>query len=167
MAVKLKKTTQADQLLKLISLTDTAIDWGKSYTHVEDSEDEDWQQRKVEHVVSPDLSKLSFKDGEAPTLFVFKHPRRVDVRRELRAAYAKQMQGKSQDIFSEVWELAFIGTEEGLDGVKLDTAPRRGGKLTTEYCQALEDAGVLPEMANALLNYARSSVDDDETVLKK
>lgn len=149
MAVKIQKKTESSQLLKLISVTDDAIDWSKSYAD-EDASDDD---KKLRYAKEHDLQALVFADGAAPTLFVFEHPHRVDVGRKIRGLYTKSLtgQGVGVDLWTEIWDKAYLGTEEGLDGAPRDQPPRRDGRMTDAYFQALEDSGIFAELALAFL----------------
>lgn len=177
MATEIKRTTDPKRLLKLVPMVDDAIDWELSYPDVVDPVEGDdgkpslTEARKIAHVQQCDLTQLRFIEGRVPTLFVFKHPHRVDVARELRQlvyqlpAAVKGGNAKPLDAIAETWQIAFIGTEEGLDGGALSEAPRRGSRLPDDYIQALTDSGVFEALGGAVLSTFRegpfAAADED------
>lgn len=179
MAVSLEKKTDKKMMLKIISSTDTAIDWNESYPSPEDLQEEDVEsskdsselpviveqkemslvEKKKDHYSRHhDDTKLSFKKDDSPTLFVFQHPHRADVARRMReiasGMYADSQRNKKakveSDMFTAVFQNFFVGTEQGI-GAKLEDAPRINGRLSDEYIQSLEDAEVFIELNAAFM----------------
>lgn len=158
MAVQLVRKTSSDMLFKVISVTDDAIDWDKTY-----ADEGDIGERQARHLKEHDTAALVFKDGAQPTMFVFDHPNRVDTAQKLRQVYARATNGKADaDLFTEVYQKAFKGTEEGLDGGDMAAAPRRGGDLTKDFLQMLLDADVFDELALAFLAAANKPSDKSD-----
>ncbi len=160
MALKAGTKTPKDRLLKVISVLDTAIDWEKSY-----SEDRDLSEdgKQNSYLVTHDISQLVFLEGEKPTLCVFKHPARVEVSRKVRAAYTRHlsnMNGKS-DLFTEIFNIAFLGKQEGLDSESIAEAPRRDGVITDDYMQEFEDCGAFEEIGAYLIAVINKKVDSE------
>lgn len=153
MAVKLERKTPRDKLLKVVSSTDSAIDWEKSFPGAELTE----KGKRDEYDERHELDKLVFKDGDHPTVFVFDHPARADVCESLRGAFAAQASGRGgSDLYNAVFNDAFLGTQEGFDGV-MNKPLKRNGKLTPEYLQALLDAGVFEELATTFIRVFRDT----------
>lgn len=165
MAIKVQKRTNNALLLKLVSVDDSAIDWEQSCLDGGDNEDDRRESYGKDHRIS----RLKFKEGEdSPTIFVFEHPNRVDVARKLRGLYTKQIAGNGDtDLFTEVWDRTFIGTEDGLDGAAMVCVPRRNGRITDDSFQALEDSGVFGELAGAYLQVANADRAADSEAAKK
>lgn len=149
MAITIKKRTDSKQQIKFISQQDDAINWADSY-----ADEGDEAAKRNRHITDPDLIQLRFHADKQPTLFVFHHPFRVDIARGVRNIVTMAARGKSSDLYTECYNVGFVGTEEGLDGGKLDSAPRRNGKIPDDFFQALEDSGVFEEMA---LNFIREA----------
>lgn len=163
MGIKIEKTTNASLQLKLISVKDSAIDWAASYP-----DEAELAQKKAVYQNEYDLQKLVFVEGEKPTLFVFRHPKRVDVSRKIRGIFSQQINGQAQqDLFTEIWNTSFVGTEEGLDGGALVEADRRGNRITDNFFQALEDSGVFEELAAAFCRIANNDRTSEEARSKK
>lgn len=160
MAIKLEKKTVSDKLYKVVSVLDDAIDWDKSYP---DDLDSTVEEKKAMYRRYHELSKLVFLEDGKPTLFVFKHPSRVDISKKVRAVYTNQLSqaGNTQDLFTEIFNICFIGTEEGLDGGVLTEAERRGGVITNGYMQGMEDSGAFEEIAACLLNVINRGSNED------
>lgn len=153
MAIKLQRKTNNTQLLKLVSVLDDAIDWEKTY-----GDESSLPRKRSRYLKEHKISDLVFAEGVQPTLFVFEHPCRVDVARKIRHLYTKQMTARDQsDIFTEVWDKSFLGTEEGLDGSAREEPARRDSHITDGYFQTLEDSGVFEELAAAVLEVANEN----------
>lgn len=182
MSIKLEKTTNGTKTLKIISVVDSAIDWDESYPNPEDLQDEleeekqhdvnelpnintsdsvelSLEKRKKAHYERHhDESKLRFKQDDAPTLFVFAHPHRVDVARKMREIaanmYADTQRGKKdkvdRDMFTAVFHHFYLGTEQGFGGTR-EVAQRINGRMTDDLIQALEDAEVFIELNSAFM----------------
>lgn len=179
MAVKLEKTTDDKAVLKIISVTDSAIDWDASYPDPLDLQDDDQtdekesdlptftesgrelspvERKKAHYQVHHDESKLRFKQDDMPTLFVFHHPYRASVARTMREIaaemYANTQKGKGdkveRDMFTAVFQRFYIGMEQGFGGER-ETAPRINGRLSNDTVQALEDAEVFIELNAAFM----------------
>lgn len=179
MAIELKKVTQANQTLKVIASSDTAIDWDAM-------EDKEAPEGRAEHLpeLTPteckkaaymdghDTASLKFKDGDKPTLFIFKHPHRQDVATSMRSLYSKiynPMNNKNLgvELFKEVFDGAFIGTEDGFDG-PLSQVPRdKTRKISADYLQALNDADVFDELALSFIDCANAKKKKDPDSIKK
>ncbi len=158
MAIKLNKVTASNQLLKLVSVTDDAIDWDQSFPDISSIE-----KKKAHYHRTLRAQELVIKDGEQVTVFVFKHPKRVDVSKDIRNLYARmQNQVKNSDLLTEVWEKAFVGTQEGFaDESQLTQPPKVDGEISESYTQALLDAGVFGELAFLFLAAATTDMSDD------
>lgn len=180
MAVILQKTTDSKKLLKIISVTDSAIDWDASYPNPEDLQDDEedndskeitelpdfieannepLEKRKKDHFSKHhDESKLKFKQDDAPTLFIFQHPHRVDVARKMRELasemYADSQKGKKskvdKDMFTAVFYNFYVGMEQGFGGV-LEKPNKINGRITDDTIQGLEDAEVFIELNAAFM----------------
>lgn len=150
MGIEIKKVTSGDRLLKIISVLDDAIDWEKSFPDERDSSIEE-KQRVYER--DHDLSQLVFLEDKKPTMFVFKHPLRVDVSRKIRNVYTLNLSRGSarSDMFTDIFHVSYLGTEEGIDGGILAEAPRRDSLITDAYMQGLEDSGVFEEIAQTVV----------------
>lgn len=150
MAIKIEKRTASNRLLKVVSVRDDAIDWKRSFAEEPDA-DEDW--KRAEYTRFHDTSKLVYLDDLKPTFFIFDHPARVDVSRKVRAVYSAALATKkgSSDLFTEVFNVAFLGIEEGFDAV-MAQAPRREGVIGDVYMQGLEDSGVFEEVASVFID---------------
>ncbi len=147
--------------------TDDAIDWDASY----EGEGLEGMRKKSRYRTEHDQAKLTYKEGARPTLFVFRHPRRVDSSRSLRKTFTSVLRGSGdKELFTEVWQENFIGTQEGHEAVLLN-APRPGDEelLSDKYLQALEDAEVFDELAQAFVMVAnkRGAGDKAEVRSKK
>lgn len=173
MAVNLAKKTSADQLTLIISVIDSAIDWDRSLLA---TSAQTIEEKKKYYSRVHDARTLVFKEGEIPTVFVFKHSKRVDVKKSVRLV-ASRMSGVGRstedvDLLEEVFQKCFEGTREGLDG-KQNQAPRVNGTITQEYLQALADAeddeghahDLFDELAAAYL--ATINPSDESTSQKK
>lgn len=165
MAIKIHAITQNKQLLKMVSVLDDAIDWEATYP------DESSQPRKESRYKSErNVNDLTFKEGESPTVFVFEHPDRVDVARKVRGLYQRGISSagsKDQnDIWTEVWDKTFLGTQEGFEG-KLEAPTRRGDHITDGYFQGVEDAGVFEEFAGAFLDIGGKNKAAERAAAKK
>lgn len=161
MGVKIVKTTDAKQKLKLISITDSAIDWDEMYL---DQAFETKQEKEDFYRKDYKIQDLKFLDGDTPTLFVFEHPKRQDIASRIRDFFAKQERGRNEsDMHTEVFNAAYIGTEEGIDGA-VSPAPRRDGKITNDHLQALQDSNVFNELAQVVLTrmLTKTQTDDDK-----
>jgi hypothetical protein len=180
MAVKIEKTTDSKKLLKIISVTDSAIDWDMSYPDPEDLQDDEesndskditdlpefvevidvpLEKRKKDHFSKHhDESKLRFKEDDAPTLFVFQHPHRVDVARKMRELasemYTDAQKGRKtkvdKDMFTSVFHNFYVGMEQGFGGT-LEKPNKINGRITDDTIQALEDAEVFIELNAAFM----------------
>ncbi len=157
MGVKLKKQTERDLLLRIVLSVDSAIDWEKTYPEIMEHDD-----KVAEYKRTHDATKLVYIEGDQPSLFVFDHPKRVDVGRKIRGLYARQqVSSKEQiDLFTEIWDKAFLGIEEGHDSGPLVSPNRINGRITDEYFQSLEDSGVFSEAAFAFMQAADRSSDN-------
>jgi hypothetical protein len=163
MAVKLERTTNANERLSLISVLDDAIDWDQTYP-----DELSVHRKQSRYEQSREIKDLVFKEDVQPTIFVFDHPNRLDVRRKIRSAFARQAKAADQsDLFTEVWEKAFVGTQEGLDSKEIEPAPRRNGQITDAYYQALEDADVFVELATVFVREFGKSADAERDAVKK
>ena len=164
MAIKLNRVTASNQLLKLVSVTDEGIDWDKSFPNIAGLE-----KKKAHYHKTLRAKELVAKDGEEITVFIFKHPKRVDVSKEIRGLYARmQNQVKETDLLTEVWEKAFVGTQEGFsDEAQLTCPPKIDGEITEEYIQALQDAKVFGEIALLFLSAATTDSSGDLDTAKK
>lgn len=136
MAVKIQKTTDQKKVLKIISVTDSAIDWDESYPNAGDLEDDDAdeedekleddsalptvaevvsldpvEQKKAHYRKHHDESKLKFKADDKPTLFVFGHPHRADVSRKMRelagSMYANDRRGNKEKVDRDMFTAVF------------------------------------------------------------
>lgn len=163
MAVKLVKSTAKEQQLKLVSVRDDAIDWYATYPEM----GPDVKSKKKRYEKERDVTVLRWEEGKKPTLFVFHHPKRAEIARRMRITYTRTLSDSAKaEIFTEIFNEAFIGTQEGFEG-KMDAAPRIDDKITEDYYQALEDAGVLTEIAGAFLAVVNRQGDDVDTTKKK
>ena len=181
MAAKLAKTTEKKKALKLISVTDSAIDWDSSYAEPGDLEDDDAddsadadsdlphvdeateslsliEMKKAHYKKSHCTDKLKFKTNDLPTQFVFGHPHRVDVARKVReigsAIYAAEQRGQKNKADKDMFTAVFHHFFLGTEeGFSGDRVPppRIGGKVTDEYLQGLEDAEVFVELNVAFM----------------
>jgi len=164
MSVKIERKTALDKLFKCISVTDSAINWEKSYSDLQLTDD----KKKERYVKSHSLDSISFIAEDKPTVFVFKHPHRAEIKKEVRSLYTKISEDKKEsiDLFSEVIHLAFLGTQDGLDGALVEVPRGLENKITDDYIQAIEDADILIEIAMALVK-AGDNKKDDGISLKK
>lgn len=179
MAVKLEKTTDSKKVLKIISVTDSSIDWDDSYPDAEDLEEEEEikkieddnlpvvtelvdltleERKKAHYSKHHDETKLRFKKDDIPTLFIFAHPHRVDVSRKMREIasnmYSDSQRGKKdkveKDMFTSVFHYFYLGMEQGFSGER-ETVQRINGRITDDIIQALEDAEVFIELNSAFM----------------
>lgn len=163
MAVKLERKTQDKQLLKLVSVIDDAIDWDAMYP--DETSDE---RKKVRYKDSYDIQELKFVEGKQPSLFVFQHPHRVEIARKIRHIVSAQIQGKvTSDMHTELWDIAYLGLQDGMDGAEREEPPRRDGHITDGFFQTLEDSGVFLELGTAFLSLAHRDRVEREAQLKK
>jgi hypothetical protein len=163
MAIQIKKVTGSDKLLKIISVLDSAIDWDKSFSQGNDDYTLEDKQKLYEkdHEISRlvFLTEIDHVTGQTvdlkPTMFIFNHPLKVEISRKIRSVWsnnlARGVSGKS-DLFTDIFNVAYMGTEEGLDGGILELAPRRDGVITDAYMQGLEDSGVFEELSTAIIS---------------
>lgn len=163
MAIELKARTSSAQVLKVVSVLDNAIDWRESFAEL----GEDVDEKKERYLEEHNLEDLKFLPDGKPTLFVFKHPNRADVAKRVRQAYAKVISQEKSELFTEVFNTAFIGTEDGFDGAPLEQAERRDNKITERYYQMLMDAGVLEELARVFLKIVNQEKKGTEVKVKK
>jgi len=190
MAIQLTKKTDSKSLLKIISVTDSAIDWDASYAEPGDLEDDTptakqddlpevseenslslEDQKKRRYSRDHDTTKLKFKQDDLPTQFVFNHPHRVDVARKIREIsgqiYAAQSAGKNakadKDMFTLVFHNFYMGLEQGF-GNQREAAPRINGRVTDEYLQTLEDAEVFMELNRAFMTVYNEDRSKDKAV---
>ncbi len=163
MGVSLTRRTQSHQLLKLVSVTDDAIDWQATYP---DMEGEEAKRKRYEG--DHDVASLKFLEGKTPTLFVFEHPARVDVDRKVRRSWTNLIKPNSNtDLWTDVWNDVYLGKEEGFLDAPREEPSRQGGKLTDNFLQSLLDAGVFDELGQALLNVAQQGAKSDNAATKK
>jgi hypothetical protein len=112
--------------------------------------------KKAKYQTEHDLTKLKFKDGDEPTLFVFHHPHRVDVAQRVRELAGDMRDTKKKtdrDMLTAVFNNFFAGIEEGFKGER-QAAPRVNGRLSVDYLQGLEDAEVFIELNAAFMRVA-------------
>lgn len=173
MAVKLEKVTDPNQMLKVVVSIDSAIDWDRSMPDFEDTPEDEPEEDDDEGMEEEgednslvarkqrayrrdhDATKLVFKEGDEPTFFVFKHPRRAEVARKLRGLYGEMFSGGvgkkkkiSNDMYSATFNAAYVGSHDGFEGA-MQEAQRIHGNITNQYWQMLEDAGVVEELGTA------------------
>lgn len=200
MGIKLEKTTDPKLRLKLISVIDSAIDWDSSYQDPSDLVDDDLDKQQESAEELPDISvsavveqslekrkkahyekhhdesKLRFKEGDMPTLFVFHHPHRSDVSRKMRELasmmYADSQKGRKdrveRDMFSAVFHSFYLGREEGFGG-ELIPVQKINQRITDDAIQELEDAEVFIELNAAFMkiyNQDRTKLRDKERAEK-
>lgn len=187
MSVSLTKKTSADSIVKLVSVVDSAIDWEKSYEHVAPPKMEpakDLSQEKLEEfenikaaqhielkkarfIETHEISSLQFLEGERPTVFHFKHPKRVDVQSKVRSFAAKNqmaMQAGNEmdlDALTEILHICYLGMSDGFDK-EMEHVSREKGRITVDVLQAFEDNEILLELAVACyeLNARKEAVID-------
>lgn len=156
MAINLKAKIDKAQTISLVSIHDDAIDWSQTFPGIEPEE----KRKAFKECL--DLGQICF--AGTPTLFVFAHPRRVDIATEMRKVYSAIYSNNGDlknrpDLLSEIWHIAFRGTREGEKGEQ-KAAPRVDGKIAQDFMQGLEDADVMDELAlKFLAAYKRSEGD--------
>lgn len=137
MSIKLVKTTSVDQVFNVVSVTDDAIDWEKTYPEIEAVED-----KRIQYKETRDLMALAFKPNAAPTVFVFKHPNRADVNKNFmiitRQSSGTMPSSEEVEMIEEVMNKNFISMKDGFDGQET-VIPRRGNKITRDFMQSLLD----------------------------
>lgn len=174
MAVKLQRVTDSHQLLKLVSVTDDAIDWAHTYPKLgkpEDGQEIDPQaidMKKARYLETHAIGDLVFLDGVNPTVWIFEHPARVDVDRKVRIAWTECLKpGSKSDLWTSIWHDVYLGKEEALDGAPRDEPPRQGDRLTTAFMQLLVDAKVFDELGQAVLDIARRRISTSDSAAAK
>ena len=164
MATSIKPTTNPGEVLSIIPVVDDAIDWAASFPDLADEE-----MKRKRYSEDHDMSVLVFVQGSKPTIFQFAHPARADISTEVRKLYTRfgSGSGNAPDLFREVFNLAYQGKREGLDGER-EPAPKHNGEIVTQYFQGIEDAGIFQELSLAFIEaYRRSMRKDGLTDSKK
>lgn len=161
MAIELKKVTDKTQTVKIVSSKDAAIDWDATYPEIDD-----YDKKEEKYSKNHKTSELTFLENAKPTLFVFKHPKRAEIAREIRKIYSHSFRANKKnqdDVFTEIFQTTFLGTEEGFES-KLDHVPKIDGLIPDDYFQALEDAEVFQELSLAyidVINDTRGKKNDN------
>lgn len=160
MAVKLT-SAQISEYVKLISTSDSAIDWLASYTNIErepGETDEDLiERRKRYHTDTRDYSQLVFVANDHPTVFVFRNPATLEAQKIITnlqlsvAGIGKKTEPSALwfDLFDEL----LVGVA---DDMLSDPRPlprnRNTKRLEKDVVEALAAQGVIAELASILLS---------------
>lgn len=162
MAISLVSQSVSDYV-KLISVSDSAIDWEKSYTDVEIKEDETEEQAKARaHIDAFDCSKIAFKPDDLPTVFVFKNPRALENSRlisNVQLGVAGIANGKSKleacDLWFRTFDLLLVGTATNMiDDPTYIPRDKNTKMIEKGILQSLSSQGVVSELAGILLSIA-------------
>lgn len=159
MALDISKKTDANKTLRIISVLDDAIDWEKSYG----GPGIDVDEKKKQYADSHDASKLEFFAGTGttpPTVFVFKHPRRLDVFEKtqdilMSSAGMSGKKGSERALMIDIINATFYGLAEGLAGEVAPYAKDKRG-FADDFFQGLIDAGVFQELGSVVLTEANA-----------
>ncbi len=128
------------------------------------------RRKHLAHMTDWDLSRLAFVEDAEPTVWVYKHPRRRDVRNWIIQAQAllEKDPSKLADLVMEGCAVAVVAKREGLRGASepLPTDPKTG-LLTSAYLQALHDSELAAELSIALLKRMEGFASERDAAAKK
>jgi hypothetical protein len=161
MAIDISRKTAPDLVLRVVSVIDDAINWDLSYPELSSKE-----EKEEAYAQGHKIDDLVFYEGKEPTVFVFKHPRRLDVSRQLKILFTK-MQGVAGkaievEVLEEAIQLTYVGHAEGLKAEVQEISRTESKRIPFDIIQGLLDAGVLNELASVVMSEAAKPAQTSE-----
>jgi len=161
MAISLVPQNVSDYV-KLVSVSDSAIDWEKSFVNAECKDDEESIEdaKKRALLETRDVTQLAFKPDDAPTYFIFKNPKSLENSKaisNIQLGIAGIGSGKKKLEAADLWFSTFdalcVGTASDLLSDPVYIPRDKHTKLIDRgVLQALAAQGVVSELAGVLLS---------------
>lgn len=159
-------SVEVSELVKIISVSDSAINWDLSVPNAIPEDDENVEDAKKRvYSEERDISSLVFKPDDLPTYFIFKNPKTLENSKAIsnvQLSVAGVGSGKKKRDASDLWFVTFdsllIGTASDPMSEPTPIPRDKHSKQIEKRClEALVSQGVVSEMAGVLLGMTRAT----------